>query len=39
MSAGTGEPLATATRLVPADIVIYHDATRPSALLLPAAAE
>jgi putative CocE/NonD family hydrolase len=32
---GTGEPLATATQLVPTDIVIYHDQTRPSALLLP----
>lgn len=32
---GTGEPLATATRLVPTDIVVYHDTTRPSALLLP----
>jgi uncharacterized protein len=35
---GTAEPLATATRLVPTDIVVYHDAARPSALLLPAAA-
>jgi uncharacterized protein len=34
---GTAEPLATATRLVPTDIVVYHDAARPSALLLPAA--
>ena len=34
---GTGEPLATATRLVPTDIEIYHDQARPSALLLPAA--
>jgi putative CocE/NonD family hydrolase len=33
---GTGDPPATATRLVPADIVIYHDATRPSAVMLPA---
>ncbi len=32
---GTGEPLATATRMVPTDFVIYHDAARPSALLLP----
>jgi uncharacterized protein len=32
---GTGEPLATATQPVPTDIVIYHDETRPSALLLP----
>ena len=34
---GTGGPLAKATRLVPTDIVVYHDAARPSALLLPAA--
>ena len=34
---GTGEPLATATRLVPTDIEVYHDQARPSALLLPAA--
>ena len=33
---GTGEPLATATRLVPTDIEVYHDQARPSALLLPA---
>ena len=33
---GTGDQLATATRLVPADIVVYHDAARPSAVLLPA---
>ena len=33
---GTGEPLATATRLVPTDIEVYHDEARPSALLLPA---
>lgn len=33
---GTGEPLATATRLVPTDIELYHDQARPSALLLPA---
>ncbi|HEY0418432.1 MAG TPA: CocE/NonD family hydrolase, partial [Acetobacteraceae bacterium] len=32
---GTGEPPATATRLVPADQTIYHDAAHPSALLLP----
>jgi predicted acyl esterase len=35
-STGTGEPLATATRLVPTDIEVYHDQARPSALLLPA---
>ena len=33
---GTGEPLATATRLVPTDIEVYHHQARPSALLLPA---
>ncbi len=33
---GTREPLATATRLVPTDVVVYHDQARPSALLLPA---
>jgi uncharacterized protein len=33
---GTGEPLATATRLVPTDIEVYHDQARPSALVLPA---
>jgi len=33
---GTVEPLATATRLVPTDIEVYHDQARPSALLLPA---
>ncbi len=32
---GTGEPVATATRLVPTDIEVYHDPDRPSALLLP----
>lgn len=32
---GSGEPLATATRLIPADQTIYHDRTRPSALVLP----
>ena len=34
---GTGEPLVTATRLVPTDIEVYHDQARPSALLLPTA--
>ncbi len=33
---GTGDTPATATRLLPADIVLYHDATRPSTVLLPA---
>jgi len=28
--------LATATRLVPTDIEVYHDQARPSALVLPA---
>jgi uncharacterized protein len=37
-STGTGEPLATATRLVATDIEVYHDQARASALLLPAAA-
>jgi putative CocE/NonD family hydrolase len=32
---GTGEPLATATRMLAADQTIYHDAARPSALVLP----
>ena len=32
---GSGEPLATATRLVPTDIEVYHDQARPSVLLLP----
>jgi predicted acyl esterase len=31
---GTGEPRATATHLIPADIVVFHDATSPSAVLL-----
>ena len=31
---GTGEPLATATRLVPADQEIFHDRSHPSALVL-----
>jgi len=33
---GTGEPLATAARLVSTDIEVYHDQARPSALVLPA---
>jgi putative CocE/NonD family hydrolase len=33
---GTGEPRATATHLIPADIVVYHHATRASAVMLPA---
>ena len=36
---GSGEPLATATRLVPTDIEIYHDSARTSVLLLPAKAD
>jgi uncharacterized protein len=32
---GTGEPLATAARLVSTDIEVYHDQARPSALVLP----
>jgi putative CocE/NonD family hydrolase len=31
----TGEPLAVATRMVPAEQTIFHDAARPSALVLP----
>jgi putative CocE/NonD family hydrolase len=34
---GSGEPLATATTLVPADQEIYHDPGHPSALILPVA--
>jgi hypothetical protein len=32
---GTGEPLATATRLLPADQSVYHDPEHPSAVILP----
>ena len=32
---GTGEPLATATRLSAADQEIFHDADHPSSLVLP----
>jgi putative CocE/NonD family hydrolase len=32
---GSGEPLATATRLAVADQTVYHDAAHPSALILP----
>jgi uncharacterized protein len=32
---GTGEPHATATRLVPADQEVYHDPAHPSAIVLP----
>jgi uncharacterized protein len=32
---GTGEPMATATRMVAAEQTIYHDAAHPSALVLP----
>ncbi len=32
---GTGEPLATGTRMEAAEQAIYHDATHPSALVLP----
>ena len=32
---GAGEPLATATRWQGAEQTIYHDATHPSALILP----
>ena len=33
---GTGEPLATATRLVATRTTVHHDPARPSALVLPA---
>jgi putative CocE/NonD family hydrolase len=32
---GSGEPLATATTLVVADQIVYHDPTHPSAIILP----
>jgi predicted acyl esterase len=32
---GSGEPLATATKLIAADQTIYHDVAHPSAILLP----
>ena len=32
---GTGEPLATATKLVAADQAVYHDPACPSAIVLP----
>ncbi|MFX1373888.1 MAG: CocE/NonD family hydrolase [Promethearchaeota archaeon] len=32
---GTGEPLATATKLIIADQTIYHDPIHPSAIILP----
>ena len=34
---GTGEPIATGTRMVAADQTVYHDAAHPSALVLPVA--
>jgi putative CocE/NonD family hydrolase len=36
---GTGEPLATATRLRAADQAVYHDPVHPSAIILPWAAD
>jgi len=36
---GTGEPLATGTRLAPTDIAIYHSTERPSAALLPTSSQ
>jgi putative CocE/NonD family hydrolase len=33
---GSGEPLATAVRLIPAQQAVYHDRLHPSALVLPA---
>jgi hypothetical protein len=35
---GSGEPLATATRLVAADQTVFHDPDRPSAIVLPVVA-
>lgn len=32
---GSGEPLATATKLIPADQAIYHDPAHPSSVALP----
>ena len=32
---GTGEPIATATKLLAADQTVYHDAAHPSAVVLP----
>ncbi len=32
---GSGEPLATATRLIAAEQTVYHDASHPSALIVP----
>jgi uncharacterized protein len=32
---GTGEPIATATRMLAADQTVFHDAAHPSALILP----
>ena len=32
---GTDEPFGTATKLVPVEMEIFHDATRPSAIHLP----
>jgi hypothetical protein len=34
-NAGTGEPDATASRLLAADQAVYHDEARPSAVTLP----
>lgn len=34
-NAGSGEPLATAKTLVPADQSVFHDSAHPSAVLLP----
>jgi len=32
---GTGEPIATGTRMAAADQTVYHDSAHPSALILP----
>jgi len=34
---GTGEPIATGTRMAAADQTVYHDSAHPSALILPVA--
>ena len=36
---GTGEPLATATKLRVADQIVYHDPEHPSAIVLPVTSE
>jgi predicted acyl esterase len=36
---GSGEPLATATKLVAAEQSVYHDPDHPSAIVLPVMAD